>query len=242
MSILRNIPSGGPNISSVPLRADKFGLSQRFLSVEDRHKLALIASLRHFNAGELICNEDDQATFIFNIASGVAKSYSFLPEGKEIIQGFFFANDLLGFMENGRYTNTVKAITPVVAFQFHVSALEALLRTEPDLQLQFLAKTCHELRLAQQHAIALSQQSAQKRLLMLLNLVRLHNEPQAQAARQIHLPMSRADIADYTGLAVETVSRNLHQLQRQGVIHLISPQCIEIADEHIFTAALAQES
>jgi len=40
------------------------------------------------------------------------------------------------------------------------------------------------------------------------------------AASPIALPMSRSDIADYLGLTIETVSRTLTQLKRDGVIGL----------------------
>ncbi len=228
-------------VAAVPLRADKIGNARPFLSLEGRQKLALIASLSRYDAGEVLFHEGDRATCILNIVSGVGKSYSFLPDGREVIQAFLFPNDLIGPLDGDYFISTVKAITPLVAYSLPLAALLQLLQSDPNLQWQFLTKACHELRLAQQHAIALSQNSAKQRLLMLLNLLRLHNEPLGAEASQIHLPMSRADIADYTGLAVETVSRALHQLQREGVIRLINPQCIEIMDQAIFTAALVSE-
>ncbi|GLR66756.1 Crp/Fnr family transcriptional regulator [Acidocella aquatica] len=231
-----------PPLIAVPLRADKIGISKPFLSVEGRQKLALIASLSHYDAGDILFHEGDRATSILNIVSGVGKSYSFLPDGREVIQAFLFPNDLIGPLDGDYFVNTVKAITPLVAYTLPLTALVQLLQSDPNLQWQFLTKACHELRLAQQHAIALSQNSAKQRLLMLLNLLRLHNEPRGANASQIHLPMSRADIADYTGLAVETVSRGLHQLQREGIIRLINQQCIEIIDQKVFTAALVSEA
>lgn len=229
----------GAALGAVPLRADKIGISNPILSIEARQKLSLIASIRHFNAGEILFHEGDEASCIFNIVSGVGKSYSFLPDGHEVIQAFLFANDLIGPLDSHCFANSLKAITPLVAYTLPLPALVRLLRSDPKLQWQFLTKTCHELRMAQQHAIALSQNSAKQRLLMLFNLLRLHNEP--LGAVQIQLPMSRTDIADYTGLAVETVSRALHQLQREGVIRLINQQCLEITDETTFAATLSAE-
>ena len=232
---------GSPNISAVPMRPGNIGTFKPLLSEEDRLKLASIASVRHYNASDCLIHEDDEATCLLNIASGVVKAFNFMPNGKKIIQGFFSANDLIGFAENGRYINTVKAITPVTAFHLPISALETLLRSNPNLHFYFLTKTIHELWLARQHAIVLSQSSAKKRLLMLINLLKMHGESSEQKTQQIHLPMSRADIANYAGLAIETVSRNLNQLNRQGIIRLVTPQCVELTDENTFEAALLSE-
>ena len=59
----------GAALGAVPLRADKIGISNPILSIEARQKLALIASISHFNAGEILFHEGDQATCIFNIVS-----------------------------------------------------------------------------------------------------------------------------------------------------------------------------
>jgi CRP-like cAMP-binding protein len=49
-------------------------------------------------------------------------------------------------------------------------------------------------------------------------------------AKFLDLPMSRSDIADYLGLTIETVCRNLSSLKRDGVIAIPNPQRIELRD------------
>jgi DNA-binding transcriptional regulator YhcF (GntR family) len=44
------------------------------------------------------------------------------------------------------------------------------------------------------------------------------------------LPVSRYDIADHVGIAVETVSRAITELRRQGVIELETPRCLAMKD------------
>jgi CRP/FNR family nitrogen fixation transcriptional regulator len=46
--------------------------------------------------------------------------------------------------------------------------------------------------------------------------------------RQVELPMSRIDIADYLGLTIETVSRVISKLKRKGIIKLAGLRNIEI--------------
>ena len=55
--------------------------------------------------------------------------------------------------------------------------------------------------------------------------------------KTLHLPMSRNDIADYLGLTIETVSRTLSALKRDGVIGIPSPHRIELLDRGALDAA-----
>lgn len=52
----------------------------------------------------------------------------------------------------------------------------------------------------------------------------------------VNLPMSRADIADYLGLTIETVSRTFTQLERDGAIELANARRIALRNR----ARLAQ--
>ena len=47
---------------------------------------------------------------------------------------------------------------------------------------------------------------------------------------EIHLPMSRTDIADYLGLTIESVSRSFSQLERERVIDLPSARMVVVRD------------
>lgn len=217
------------------------GSSNLLPGIAVRGKLAAIGSIRHHREGDGLFHEGSEASCILYIDSGVVKVINSLPGGKEIVQGFLFPGDLAGFGEYGGYAATVKAITPVAAVHLRAAAVEALLRSDPDLQSQIFFKLCQNLRLAQQHVVSLVQPSAKKRIVMLLNLLRIHSQFTRQLPEQIHLPMSRTDIADYTGLAVETVSRNFQRLQREGTIRLITSHCVEITDERVFESLLRTE-
>ena len=44
------------------------------------------------------------------------------------------------------------------------------------------------------------------------------------------MPLTRADIADFLGLTIETVSRQLTKLRKDGVIHIENNRHITVPD------------
>ena len=232
---------GGPTISAVPFRHYGTGLATPLLSEEERGRLSLIASISHFDQGATIVSEDQPATCIFNLIDGVAKTFTTLPSGDLCGQAFLFADDLLGLAENGRYVNTAVALTAVTAYRLPLPALERLLRGDADLQLHFLCKVCHELREAQRHAIALGRNDARVKVGLFLHFLENHANSQTQDGTYIHLPMSRADIADYVGLTLEAVSRALHRLRKAETIRFHNRRTVEIIDRAKFEKLLAMD-
>jgi CRP/FNR family transcriptional regulator, anaerobic regulatory protein len=78
-----------------------------------------------------------------------------------------------------------------------------------------------ELRQAQLHMVLLGQGSAKEKIASFLIAWRDRLAGLRGAKDVIDLPMSRQDIADYLGLTIETVSRTLNRLERDGVIQIV---------------------
>jgi CRP-like cAMP-binding protein len=73
-----------------------------------------------------------------------------------------------------------------------------------------------EIRASQTHMLILGRMSAEEKLQTFLT-----NYP-AEASGEIHLPMSRAELADHLGLSSETVSRTFSRLRRGGLLTMKS--------------------
>ena len=92
----------------------------------------------------------------------------------------------------------------------------------------------HELAAAQDQMMLLGRKSARERLVSFLLMLSDASVRHGQPGNPVPLPMNRTDIADYLGLTIETVSRTLSQLKRQGVIelrdekhvHLVKPEAL----------------
>ena len=209
----------------------------QLLSDAQRQQLVRSATVRQFPARTIVYRTGTPADSVFVIGEGVVKSYRDLASGRRRIAAFFFARDLFGLAEAGYYVNTVETITPVRAYEISVAALTDLFRREPGIELQCLCKVGHVRREAQHHAIIIGRRDAVGRLAMLLRL--LQKQSLQSGRKDIALPMSRSDIANYLGLSLEAVSRASRRLELQGMVEFIGRHEVRILDRQRFEALAA---
>jgi CRP/FNR family transcriptional regulator, anaerobic regulatory protein len=236
MAAGNTIRPGGPAIRAVdPWLPGKFsaGKSRQLLSEEERAHLATIASIVRFKKGEAIYSSGKPADAIFNIIGGIVKVYKPAANGGEHITAFLYPQDLFGLSEEGRYTNSATAITPVTAYALPVPALRRRLSRDAALDFHLIAKLCHGLREAQRHALLLAQKHASSKLAMFLQLQE-HVQTVNGEPPEIYLPMDRSDIADYVGMSLAAVSRGFHALAARRVIKIRDRRHVKIVDRKAF--------
>lgn len=146
------------------------------------------------------------------------------PDGRRQIFRFAGAGDLLGVGCTERCGYTVEAVTEVVARRHPMAGLEAEM-SDAQLRNRVLAALRAELAATRTQMMLLGRMNAAERLANFLLTIAAERR-----SSFIELPMSRADIADYLGLTIETVSRKLNGLHALGVIRLESPTRIRITD------------
>jgi CRP-like cAMP-binding protein len=210
------------------------------LNKDDRAMLAIIATVGRYKKGELMYREGARADHIFNIISGVVKSYRSQPSRKQQVMGFLFPHDLFGLAEQGRYVNSTAAVTQVILYKIPAAALQARLRRYPNLDFQVICRLCHDLREAQQHAILLSKHRAVAKLGLFLQMLEAHQNAAGHSSQEIQVPMARTDIAAYVSMSPEAVTRSLRGLVRRGVIRVRERRYIEIIDRVGLEEAIAE--
>ena len=224
----RNPQHGGPVFLVPPLWTDRPGPVEPLVAA-DRAMLAGIATIVRFRKGETIYRQGEPATAVFNIVSGMAKSYKLLPDHSEHIVEFLFRHDLAGLAENGKYLNSADALTPVTLYRIPTIAAEARLRNHPSFDYQVICKLCHELGEAQRHAYLLSRNRAAVRLSLFLRMLASQQASHGESG-DLFLPMNRSDIGAYAGISPEAVSRSFRQLTDQGVISFSDRRHVRILD------------
>jgi CRP-like cAMP-binding protein len=219
----------GPSLRGVHFEKNTGGSAKTLLTDEQRQQLTALATLMSLPARSIVYREESDFAWIFIARQGVLKAFRELPSGKRRVAAFLFPGDLFGLAENGHYVNTVQTITSTVLYRIPNDALTELLRRDPDLQFQFLAKITHEIRQGQRHAIVLARRDAAGRFAMFLSMLE-KNQLTGSHGGWIQLPMSRTDLAEYLGLSLESVSRATSALSRRGIVDFEGGHAAKVVD------------
>jgi CRP/FNR family transcriptional regulator len=180
------------------------------------------------DANEALFWEGDPAEHIYEIVSGCLRLYKLMADGRRAIMGFMFAGEILGVSLKDRYLFTAEAVTDVKVRRYSRSQMHDSLSRMPGLNREVLAMACDELSAAQDQMLLLGRKTAHERIASFLLTVAKRMGQTGAPKREIELPMTRLDMADFLGLTIETVSRVVTKLKTEGVIALPSPHRVVV--------------
>ncbi len=187
---------------------------------------------RPLQRGQYVFEEGRQFGAIFAVRSGAVKSFSIDDNGDEQVIGFFLPGEILGLdaIEAGQYVSTARALETTAICEIPYEQVENLSSKIPTLQSHMYRLLSREIREDQELQMLLGKKTAEERIgSFLINLSRRY-ELRRLSPITFRLPMSRTDIGNYLGLAVETVSRVFTKLQNSGLLHVEGKE-IEILDQ-----------
>jgi CRP/FNR family transcriptional regulator len=120
-------------------------------------------------------------------------------------------------------------VAPSTLCRFPRRQFDDFISKHPALERRLYAVAAHELAAARQQLVLLGRKTATERIASFLLMLagRCHS---IRGSGEIDFPMSRADIADYLGLRIETVSREISALKAARIIQLTSRQSFRIVD------------
>lgn len=168
-----------------------------------------------------------------NIISGVVKLSKLMSDGRQQIVALQFAPDLVGRPFDTQNKTSVEAATEVRLCSFPIKALEELIAESPDLEHRLHQQNLRELDEARDLLLSLGRKSASERVASFIYFIACHIDPDSatgQATLQFQIPLKRSDIADFLGLTLETVSRQMTKLRQAGVISIIDRRSILITN------------
>ncbi|MBI5165331.1 MAG: helix-turn-helix domain-containing protein [Magnetospirillum sp.] len=193
------------------------------LSHDEVRRLASIRCHAQLPAAFTVFREGDLADHVFSISTGAVKLYKLMSDGRRQIIGFLFSGDMFGLAVDGGYAYTAETVSPTQVCRFAHRKLDSLRDEIPRLEKKLFAMALKDLVTAQEQMLLLGRKTAKEKVATFLVQLSCRAQIQGLPPSPLSLPMSRADIADYLGLTIETVSRTFTHLKRDGAIGLPGP-------------------
>ena len=174
---------------------------------------------------------DDESVFNYaNIVRGVVKLSKIMTDGRQQIVGLQFAPDFLGrpFAKESRLT--AEAASEVELCVFPKAAFENMLHRSPELERRLFGQTLVQLDEAREWMVTLGRKTATEKVSSFMYLISSHIDPTRPETDSVRfdLPLTRADIADFLGLTIETVSRQITKLRKSGLIEVANNRSITV--------------
>jgi CRP/FNR family transcriptional regulator len=195
-------------------RPDSYDRSTRS---ELQMMLEKLGRVREFAPRERLRPETGANQTLYLIESGAITLSHIAANGEELIVGLFFEGDMIGLEGPGESTGAYLA----AAFEFArvrvvpLARLREICRRDPLLYGQILRLASRRIAQLRRHMLVVARNGALGRVAGFLSeLADRRMEPDGS----LRLPLSRNDIGAYLCLSLETVSRSLCRLERDGVI------------------------
>lgn len=170
---------------------------------------------------EYLFLEDEPANFYFQVISGTVKMSSYSENGQEFIQGIFKAGQSFGepaLFGDFPYPNNAIATEDSEIARLPKDVFFQLLKDNFDIHKKFNALFSNRLRYK---AILLKEISSYCPDHVIMTLIKyLRDNSGKKSVTGFVVPYTRQQIADMTGLRVETVIRTVKQLQKEGKLQI----------------------
>jgi CRP/FNR family transcriptional regulator, anaerobic regulatory protein len=212
------------------------------LPAKQRDGLRRMARARFVPQGHLIFREGDEVTSFASIMTGVVKLFKTAPGKAEQIVTFMHPPALLGYAFNNVHLYSAEAATDVNLCMYPQAPFRSLLGKSRTLSRRIFEVTDQQLESARECMVMLGRKSAYQKVAGLLAMFAQRAQPDSSRALQFLLPVSRSDLADYLGLTIETVSRNITILRQKGFIELKSAREVVVPDIESLLAEAGMQS
>ncbi|MCW9000119.1 MAG: fumarate/nitrate reduction transcriptional regulator Fnr [Kangiellaceae bacterium] len=198
---------------------------------EIEHLENIVQRKKVLKKGEFLFHAGDDFDAIHAIRSGSLKSYTISSDGTEQITGFHLPGEIVGLnaISSTQYPSFAKALETSLVCTIPFDKLENLSRDIPGLQKQVFKVMSGEIREEQELMMLLSKKNADERFAAFIMNLSARFKRRGLSEKEFQLTMTRGDIGNYLGLAVETVSRLVTRLQKRELI-AIQDRYIQITD------------
>jgi CRP-like cAMP-binding protein len=178
------------------------------------------ATPENIEASEIIFSEKRRADFYFQIKTGEVKMFNLNDSGKEFVQGIFYDGESFGeppLFGDFKYPASASAVKATQLYKITKNNLFDLLKNNAEVHLKFTRALAKRLYYKATILKEISVHPPEHRILALIDFLKRKE----QVEDLFPVDLTRQQIADLTGLRVETVIRAIKQLEQDGEIKLI---------------------
>ena len=190
--------------------------------IDERLLLDFGAKKTLFQKGEIIIKQGEAARYYHQIISGSIKMNNFNDDGKEFIQGIFVEGDSFGepplLIEENYPANGIAIVASEVLMLAKEKFLE-LLHVNQEIHFYVTKTLAKRLYFKTIMASEISSQYPEHRVLKLIDYFKTRKNKIPKDTSYM-VEITRQQIADLTGLRVETVIRAIKSLEKKGELFI----------------------
>ncbi len=199
----------------------------------DDDELAILETMKSyttFDTGQPIIWRGDELVYFSSLVSGIASLSRTLEDGRTQMVGLLLPSDFIGHPGRETVEFDVTAVTEVTLCRFERKPFEKLVLDMPHISQRVMEMALDELNAAREWMVLLGRKTAREKIATFIEMiVRRATTPLDQV--QTHsLPLTREEIANFLGLTLETVSRQLSAMKNDGVLAFTDRRSFTILD------------
>lgn len=193
-----------------------------------------IKTYRTYRAGEEIVGMGEELGMLGSVVEGVVRLSKLTADGRRQMVGLLFPSDFIGRPGRSRALFDTVAATDVRLCLFERRRFEKLLGDIPTMEQRLLEMTLDELDAAREWMLLLGRKTAREKIASFIAMAARRSAALMRRAPDdgdvVPMPLSREEIGDFLGLTIETVSRQIGALKKEGVIVLHDARRIGVPD------------
>lgn len=177
------------------------------------------ARLARIRKGQILFGEGEMAADFFLLEEGEVRMYILNHDGQEFTQGVFLAGESFGepaLLGDFPYPSSAIAVTDGKVWRLSKSSFLQLLKENFALHLKLDHVLCQRLQYKSMILTEISAHTPEHRLTTIMNYLKSKMNLKEKAI----IPYTRQQLADMTGLRVETVIRTIKKMEQNGKLIL----------------------
>jgi CRP/FNR family transcriptional regulator, nitrogen oxide reductase regulator len=222
------------------LHEDSFHQADLFNGLTDSDRSAILnqGDRIRFGTGEILFSQGDSARRCYLVLKGRLKLTSLHEQGKQAVLRYIGPGQMtaaVAVFKGKDYPVTAETIGPTEAVAWDRQVMVKLMRAYPQLAINTLKVVIDRLDEVQNRYLEISAEQVEQRVARALLRIMRHSGRKTDEGILIDFPVSRQELADYTGATLYTVSRILSAWSKKGWIKS-GRERITVADPHALVA------